>query len=324
MYIYFFLYLTDRFIVMKAFVLLFIVLILSFSSENKQQNDLERANLKGKVKTLRQISYHTIDKFGEITKGAIDGPGILAPDEYYNKYNVKGFIIERVERYFGDGDSLILEQIYKYDDKGNEIEINQSAPNGERGKETFKYDDKGNPIELNTYYPIDSLEMSYRYTYKYDDKDNIIEETIYTNGSLEGRLVTYKYDDKDNLTEVSVYTIDGILHWENIFKYDDKGNEIEKNSFKNGSLSWKEISKYDDNGNKIESSNFNQNDVNHKFIYKYDDKDNLIEKTYLSDGGYSSKEIYKYDYDEKNNWIKRIDFGGNTPKYIIERIIEYY
>ena len=310
---------------MKAFVLLFIVLILSFSSENKQQNDLERSNLKGKVKTLRQISYHTIDKFGEITKGDIDGAGILAPGEYYNKYNVKGFIIERVGRYFGDGDSLILEQIYKYNDKGNKININQSTPNGEIGKETFKYDDKGNPIELNRYYPIDSLEMSCRYTYKYDDKDNIIEKTTYTNGSLEGSSVSYKYDDKDNLTEVSVYTTVGILHWKNTYKYDDKGNETEMNSYSyDGSLSWKEISKYDDNGNKIESSNFNQNGVNFKFIYKYDDKDNLIEKTYLSDGGYSLKDIYKYDYDEKNNWIKRIDFGGDTPKYIIERQIEYY
>jgi len=284
---------------MKAFVLLFIVLILSFSSENKQQNDLERANLKGKVKTLRQISFYAVDKFGEIKKGERGGSGLFTPDEYYNKYNVKGFIIERVERYFGDGDSLILEEIYKYNDKGNKININQFFPNGESGKETFKYDDKGNPIELSRYYPVDSLEISWKYTYKYDDNDNIVEKNTYTNGSLEGSLVTYKYDDKDNLTEVSVYTIDGLLHWKNIFIYDDKGNEIEKNSFQNGSLSWKEISKYDDNGNKIESSNFYQNGVNHKYIYKY-------------------------DYDKKNNWIKRIDFGGDTPKYIIERIIEYY
>ena len=58
--------------------------------------------------------------------------------------------------------------------------------------------------------------------------------------------------------------------------------------------------------------------------YLFDYKDDLIEKTDLSDGGYSLKYIYKYDYDEKNNWIKRIDFGGDTPKYIIERQIEYY
>lgn len=309
---------------MKAFVLLFIVLILSFSSENKQQNDLERSNLKGKVKTLRQISYHAIDKFGEITKGDIDGSGILAPGEYYNKYNDKGFLTESIAKYF-DGDTLIFQEIYTYDGYGNEIEIYQSNSEGEIGKETHKYDDKGNPIELNRYYPVDSLEATWRYTYKYDDNDNIIEETTYTNGSSEGRLVTYTYDDKDNLTEVSVYTTVGILHWKNTYKYDDKGNETEMNSYSyDGSLSWKEISKYDDNGNKIESNRFNPYATDFKYIYKYDDKNNLIEEHTYYDGSLSKYEIYKYDYDKKNNWIKQIHFIDGIPKYIIERQIEYY
>lgn len=308
---------------MKAFVLLFIVLILSFSSENKQQNDLERANLKGNVKSLRQVSFNVVDKFGEIAKDGFGGAGWFGPYDFLNKYNDKGFLTESIEKYF-DGDTLIFQMIYTYDGKGNEIETYQSSSEGESGKETHKYDDKGNPIEVNTYYPIDSLEMSYRYTYKYDDKDNIIEETTYTNGSSEGRLVTYTYDDKDNKTEAKIYTTEGILHWNIIYKYDDDGNEIEMLSYINGSLNMHKIQKYDNKGNKIESKEFNTNATDFKSIYKYDDKNNLIEENTYYDGSLRDHEIYEYDYDERNNWIKQIHFINGIPKYIIERQIEYY
>ena len=205
---------------MKTFFLIIVVLILSISSENRQKNDLEKEHLKGNVKSLRQVSFNVVDKFGEIVKDGFGGAGWFGSDDFLNKYNDKGFLTESIAKYF-DGDTLIYQEIYTYDDKGNEIEVYQSNSEGESGKETHKYDDKGNPIEVNTYYPIDSLEMSYRYTYKYDDKDNIIEETNYTNRSSEGRLVTYSYDDNDNITEVKGYTTEGYLYWKIIYTYDE-------------------------------------------------------------------------------------------------------
>ena len=84
-----------------------------------------------------------------------------------NKYNDKGFLTESIAKYF-DGDTLIFQEIYTYDGVGNEIEVYQSNSEGESGKETHTYDDRYNPIEVNRYYPIDSLEASWRYTYKYD------------------------------------------------------------------------------------------------------------------------------------------------------------
>jgi len=309
----------------KAFFLSFVVLILICSSGNKQKNDLEKENLKGNVKSLREASFNAVDNFSEITKGDRGGAGWFGPYEYYNKYNNKGFLTESVAKYF-DGDSLILQEVCKYDDKGHEIEQYHSNSDGESGKETSKYDDIGNIIELNRYYPVDSLEASWKYTYKFDDKGNIIEENTYTNGSAEGRLVTYKYDEKDNLIEAKVYTTDSILHWKTTFKYDDKGNKIEKNMYSyDGSLSGKEIYKYDDRGHRIETSNSYQDGILHwKNTYKYDDNDNLIEETYLSDNGSSSQKIYKYEYDEKNNWIRQIQFRNDIPQYIIEREIAYY
>jgi len=308
---------------MKTFFLFFLVLLLSFSTEKKPKNDLEKEHLKGNVKYLRKVSFNAVDKFGEIVRDGFGSAGFLSPDDVQNKYNDKGFLTESMAKYF-DGDTLIFQEIYTYDGEGNEIEVYQSNSEGESGKETNTYDDRYNPIEVNRYYPIDSLEASWRYTYKYDDKDNIIEETTYTNGSSEGRLVTYTYDEKHNMTEASVYTIEGLLHWKNTYKYDDYGNKIEYKTYSNGSLSWHEIYKYDDKRNKIESNKLNPYGSDFKNIYKYDDKNNLIEENTYYNGSLSTHEIYKYDYDERNNWIKQIHFIDGIPKYIIERQIEYY
>jgi len=63
----------------------------------------------------------------------------------------------------------------------------------------------------------------------------------------------------------------------------------------------------------------------YKLSYKYDDKCNQIEKNnYNSDGSLDYKYTYKYNYNEKNNWIERLELKNDIPQYILEREIEYY
>ncbi len=51
---------------------------------------------------------------------------------------------------------------------------------------------------------------------------------------------------------------------------------------------------------------------------------------YDSDGSLDDKETYIYEFDQRGNWIKRIEFrqeeeGGELiPEYIAEREIAYY
>jgi len=57
----------------------------------------------------------------------------------------------------------------------------------------------------------------------------------------------------------------------------------------------------------------------------FNDKGNKIEKNiYKSDGSLDYKETYKYEYDEKYNWIKKIEYKNGIPEFIFEREIEYY
>jgi YD repeat-containing protein len=65
--------------------------------------------------------------------------------------------------------------------------------------------------------------------------------------------------------------------------------------------------------------------LDHKLTFKYDDKGNKTEETrFDSDGKIDYTWTFKYEFDENNNWIKRVDYNGESPEYIIERMIEYY
>jgi len=62
-----------------------------------------------------------------------------------------------------------------------------------------------------------------------------------------------------------------------------------------------------------------------KVIKKYDYYENLIQEDHYSpDGSLSQPYTYAYEFDDKKNWIKRIQYLDNTPHQIVERTIEYY
>ena len=172
--------------------------------EVKKKTDLQKGNLKGKVKSVRHIKYKAIDKFGELTKGDI--------------------IVE-----YGFGNKLT-----KYDKNGNKIERNRYLPyRSLYMKETYKYDKNGNKIEANGYKSDGSLD--WKYTYKYDKNGNKIEKNWYnSDGSLTTWKYTYKYDKNGNTIEYNRYSSYRSLYrkYNNKstykYKYDKHGNWVQK------------------------------------------------------------------------------------------------
>lgn len=73
--------------------------------------------LYGKVKTLKQIQYDVVEKFGKITKEKINSSYF---DNYYSFFNKEGYLIE--ENFYNSDGSLNQKYNYKYDNKGNKIE----------------------------------------------------------------------------------------------------------------------------------------------------------------------------------------------------------
>jgi hypothetical protein len=98
---------------------------------------------------------------------------------------------------------LDKEIIYKYDERGNLLEISMPINYGvERQTTTFKYDDRDLLLEVDG--------IHYKFTYTYSNCGLLIEEFYYSNDVLYNRT-TYKYDSKDNWIEKTVYENDNLI-----------------------------------------------------------------------------------------------------------------
>lgn len=199
----------------------------------------------------------------------------------------------------------------------------------QKGKTGFSYyniyNRMGNKVEDNRYNPNGDLEKLY--IYKYNNNGNRIEQIQFLSDSSIIRKITYKHDKKGNIIEDNSYTIEGKLDKTYTFKYDDKGNVIEDNSYTSDRILIKTFTyKYDENNYKIENSRFaSDGNLEKKHTYKYNSKGNVIENNcYTYDGSLLRKYSYNYKYDINDNWIKKIEYENEIPKYIIEREIEYY
>jgi hypothetical protein len=59
-----------------------------------------------------------------------------------------------------------------------------------------------------------------------------------------------------------------------------------------------------------------------KINYSYNSNKDVTKRSYV-DGNYKSETDYIYKYDDKGNWIEKIETGGEE-KYLIKRKLEYH
>lgn len=331
----------KKLVIKKILFLIIALLCVSFSrsqEKNIKKNDLEKMNLYGHVKSLREIQYEVIDeKISTISRR----------HQYYI-FDDKGQNTE-YSLYKSDG-SLFSKHTYKYDDKGTLLEYNSFNSDGILViKKTGKYDDRGNQIEWNWYFSDGSIKTETRskydnkgnvielkgcdedgksctiIKYKYDNKGNVIKEIELGDFPL---ITKYKYDNHGKMVERNYYKPNGSLSNKNTYRYDANGNCVEVNSFDTkGKLQFKYRYKYDDNGNCIEEkvSDFFDGEIIIWHTIKFDQYNNELEYNYYdSNGILSTKYSYIYEYDKNGNWIKNISYNNNSPKYVEDREIIYY
>ena len=331
----------------KMIINLFILAAFVFScssneiqTNNSKRNDLNKMNLKGKVKSLKETSYKACILFGDIQKcerERMDWNNLLYSISCYIDsyiiFNSKGYKIE--ENHYTSKGSLDNKETFNYDENGNKIEENNYISDGLLFcKWINKFNLKGKIIESNFYYLDGSL--GGKNIFNYNEIENQIEESSYkSNGNLEWKH-TAMFDTKGNQINFIGYKPDGSLDWKDTYKYDKKGNLIEENSFESdGSLKWKKTYIYNLIGNKIEADSFHPDgSLSWKFTYKYDNSEKIIEVISIDLSNIDSKEkvVFNYncsnngkeDYDKFGNWLKLIYYKNEIPQYIIEREIEYY
>lgn len=215
-------------------------LVVGYSQTTK--TDLQKENLKGKVKLIKEIAYRAIDKNGTVEKGKVLKYGTI-----FTKYNEEGNKIE--ESYYDPDGELDDKYTYEYDKEiliekkrfaydgrfdskwiytynKNIIEVNRYwAEGGFVSRWVYIYDENKNLIK-EEYYDLEET-LSKTSKFKYDEKGNLTEEDIYLS---ESSKIIYTYDENRVLVKESWYNSDGGVFEDKIYKYeyDSHGNWIQK------------------------------------------------------------------------------------------------
>ena len=249
-------------------VLLFISIASIIScTNNDRKTDTQLLKLNDKVKYLEVCTYKAVEKGGKVEKGNLIAYKFI-------EYNEDGYMVSYIDN--------TLKSTFKYDSKGNKIELNRFNRNSELEYKTkFKTDSIGNIIEENLYKANKELES--KTIYRYDSIGNKIEVNSFNKGGVLEYKITYLYDTKENITEENKYNSTGVLEYKTKYLYDSKENKIEENNYINGLLAKKTTYKYefDQNSNWKKRTAYDKNNkvesiTERKIFYFGSEDENLI------------------------------------------------
>lgn len=312
-----FIQIIYNFKVMKKIVIFFITLLLieCNTSKSKIRTDLERQDLKGKVKSIKSVAYRAIEKFGKIQKGNENSI-------FFYTFNKDGNFIECISNEKENNSR----QTFIYNDQGNIIEQKEYDFKGNlKSQTTYSYDRKGNKIEENSFEGYQFRRSIYKYDNKCREVETLITISIKgINGSIELRKIK-EYNNEGNIIEEKTYDNNNNLVIKGIYTYDEKGNII-KNIFvgsDTNEIEEKYIYTYDKNSNKIEEQKYISEHLVEKTIIKYDKKGNILKKN-ITDFNRNMSFLITSKNDEKGNAIERIYYINGNPNVIEEIEIKYY
>ncbi len=215
---------------------------------------------------------------------------------------------------------------YKAIDNAGQINKGERGGDSWRKNYYFAFLENGKVAEADVY--LLSGILQYKTTILYDKEGNKSKEVVYkTNDSILYTKV-FVYDSQDNIIEEVSIDPSSEKATKRTFKNDRNGNKIEEYRYfaDNGKLSVKIFYTYDKKNRKIQENMFNSEDrLIARWISKYDENDLLIEENYFNSAdSLVAQETYLYKLDHKGNWTQQIIFENGKPKYIIERILQYF
>lgn len=283
---------TSKSINAKNIVLTIITLFSVFASAQNQKNDLQKVNLYGKVKSIREISYQAVEKNGNIEKENIISDKIIS-------FNEKGYTAEIILHYFAPEPLILSKTIFKYNLQDVLIEEDEYDSDGNFFEKTkYLYDEKNNVIAIEWFNSEGKFKS--KYIYKYDENGNEIERWYHYHTEKPFLVNRFQYDAHNRLIEFRKYVEGGKLEEITTYQYDKNGRNTKIHSFlPNGKWTDTITYLYDENGKEI------------GYVYKEKWKRKIIY-------------IYTYEFDSHSNWIKKIEYKNNRPRTITERRIEYY
>jgi len=280
------------------------------------------------IKYIGEMEFTISAKYGDLLiEVSFDNPT-------YEEFDSAGF---KVAEYLFFSDSIIgNHRVFDRDIFGNIIEYREYNRLGELNESVIsKYMyPKHHILKEQTKYNRYKLISKSIYTEgsshnllekKYDENSQIVEQTL------------YQYDDEWKILSNKTYTDDGLFLRHDDYKYDEFGDEIyhyHEFSTDNGKDYHKFLRKYDSNRNLIWYSSINLGNtiighpdrkVDREYYHRYNER-KLVSETVLIDSRESQpvKLFYEYKYDDRNNWIEKLEYKKTIPVKVTKRQIIYY
>lgn len=248
------------------------------------------ANAEGSIEAIEQEEGEKQNNIQE--DGAEDDTSI----ETLNTYMLS-------KQFYYDADGVLVSTMeYKYDDKGNELEIITSNSDGSTEHTTSEYEYYNNgKLKKEVGFNNDG---SIIFSCEYDDNGNVLNMIINLYGSQQ---TEYEYDENGKKTKgkVTLYSEDNSISSVTEYEYDVYGNEV------------KEIYiLYNDDDSELYA-------YESEYYYEYND-DNLPLKKSCDYADNTGRSICEYEYDTNGNKVKETDNSYDADGSIISSSICEY
>lgn len=278
---------------LRDFILGMIIAMIICSC-GRQQNDLTRQEASGDVKSIRTTGYEATEKFGEISEG----------DVLYGQY---GQDVNNLIEFNTDG---YITEISNFDYSGD---LSQ--------KSVYVYDGDDKVTKINTY----------------DGDGDEISRTVYT------------YNNNKKVTKIVDYDKSGKINYTQKYEWD--GDKVTKTQFISEYKEYYWMDEY--NGNTLVKSvvyDKNCKPTGEYWEYENEKPKKIVTKDFTVSLTFNNKGLctsivngqlintnsycwtngesytYDYEYDDKGNWIKKIERKKDSQKAtrIFVREIEYF
>ncbi|WP_068598461.1 hypothetical protein ACF3NR_10680 [Vaginella massiliensis] len=263
------------------------LILCGFSIYGFSQTDLEKNDLRGKIKMLEEKKSKAM-----IRMNHVEG----YQQEYHKKvdYNIAGFLVS--EQFFDEKNLPTYTATYTYDSDGKlKAKDMDSYNNFLKIDERYEYD--GQTITIKTTendVPVLEKKLLYEGSNLVEDRSrNLEEEDIFINEKNE-------YNAKNQLIKKTVDYDNG--KYEINYRYNDLGLVVEEEMKSGNALVSKKIRQFNEKGDMTAEKMFDKD-----LKLKYDVS-------------------ILYEYDAQNNWVKRTHYNANLDAPITNttRKIVYY
>lgn len=243
-------------------------------------------DLKGNVRSIKEVCYKAEIKDGKTIKGAE-----LKKSNYL--LDTKNKLLEKND--YDSTGGLIERYVANYDDNENIIEETQYTPDSVLNKLRYRYDNKGNRIAWMSFTMVDTAIA--RGSYHYDAKGRIIVDSLFDAKGRMAQYDAYAFDEENHPVKDEHFTIRGNKTVD-IYELDMDGRRIQDTKTgADGNTQSMLRYKYNNDDRLIQIDIFTDSSEDYLPLEKtkYDNAGNKTEDTRFISGKIVSREVISYD-----------------------------